>query len=86
MELNATLRQILNRLDAIEQKMATKDDLAAFRQDVAQRLDDIYDGIQDVMGVLGEQTDNKVEKVRNDLQPRLEQLERIHPQGQHVSV
>ena len=61
-------------------------ELALFQTEVRQKLDDIYDGIQEVMGDLDAQADTKVFKVRHDLEPRVDQLEQLHRPGQHPSI
>ncbi len=68
----------------LESKMAG--DIASFQENMERRLDEIYAALQQVLGDAGELADRVERSVRSDLEPRIEQLERIHPQGQHAKI
>lgn len=84
----APLHSLVLRTDAklsnLEQEVnGLEAKLDSFEGKMEQRFNEIYDAIQEILGVTSEQTDQKVQKLRSEFHPRIEKLEKVHPQGQH---
>ena len=76
-----------NAVKSLDQRLTNLENQGSeLKRDLTRRLDEIYDAIQEVMGDLDKQADQKVAKLRSELEPRLRQLEQLHPSGQHPTV
>lgn len=69
--VNKKITGIYGELDLIKQQIAqVGGEIAVHRKETKKGFDEVYDGIQNVMGALDESSDKKVEKLRKEFEAK----------------